>query len=137
MKVLFVCLGNICRSPAAEAIFHKMVNDLGIEENFTYESAATSSHHSGEKPDTRMGIALEERGYKTISLSRQVSRDDLEDFDIIFAMDNSNLRNLNSIASEDQKQKIMLMSSFANNQKTEVPDPYYGGEEGFTTLSIF
>lgn len=132
-KVLFVCLGNICRSPSAEAVFKKIVEDRGLVDEYFIDSAGTYGGHTGEPADSRMRKHAQRRGYNVTSLSRQVTSKDLQEFDIIVAMDNSNYRNLLNMAnSEKQKKKIVKMTEFySKSDYDEVPDPYYGGPQGF------
>jgi len=130
MKILFVCLGNICRSPAAEAI---MAHLIGTHPNLSCDSAGTSSHHQGDAPDQRMHLALKSRGYHHRSHSRPVQLSDFYDFDLILAMDQENFQNLLQICPAPKlAAKIKLMCEFCETrQETEVPDPYYGGSDGF------
>ncbi|WJG08052.1 low molecular weight protein-tyrosine-phosphatase [Aliiglaciecola sp. LCG003] len=129
-SVLFVCLGNICRSPTAEAVFlHKVKQrTLAIE----VDSAGTQGFHTGCAPDERSQQAGEARGYSFEGLKcRKVEKQDFEYFDLIIAMDEVNLRNLQSECPEELHEKIHLFMSFSALEEDIVPDPYYGGKKGF------
>lgn len=130
-KLLFVCLGNICRSPTAEAIASKMIQDQGL--GWMVDSAGTSDYHNGEKADARSIEHARARGYDVTSLSRPVIQDDFERFDWIFAMDESNLKNLKQMCrSSEHLTKIVLMTDYCRIHKCQgVPDPYYGGRSDF------
>jgi len=133
-KILFVCLGNICRSPSAEAVFRGFIENNGLENEFEIDSAGTSAWHAGEKADARMRRHASTRGYKLTSLSRKFSPDtDFDYFDIIVAMDNDNLRDLRSVVrSKEDEKKLFLMTDFSKEYDYDyVPDPYYGGDQGF------
>lgn len=132
-KVLFVCLGNICRSPAAEGVFIHLVNEAGLSEHFRIDSAGTSSFHVGERADSRMLDHASRRGIDLPSRSRQFVKEDFQNFDYIIAMDRSNHRNILGVSnsSEDHK-KVFMMSDFKiAREEIDVPDPYYGGAAGF------
>ena len=133
MKLLFVCLGNICRSPAAAAVMHKLSEDRGLTDRIVCDSAGTSAYHAGEGPDERMQAALRARGYLAQGTSRQVDPTDFDRFDHIFAMDKQNLRDLLKVKpNRAVHAKLSLMGDFADGrQEKEVPDPYYGGPAGF------
>ena len=135
MRVLFVCLGNICRSPAAEAIFTKKIEDLGKSHVFSCESAGIIGAHSGEFCDPRMKQALNQRGYDSTTRSRKVQKTDFETFDFILGMDNSNIDELKALKPHTSRASIHAMCEFAiDRHEYEVPDPYYGGAEGFDTV---
>lgn len=132
-RVLFVCLGNICRSPAAEGVMHSMITAEGLAERVSIRSAGTAGWHAGKLPDQRMRSAGQNRGYDLSSRARQVSEDDLRDYDLVLVMDQQNLRDVRSYDRESQfGSKIRLFCEFCtDHSETEVPDPYYGGEQGF------
>lgn len=130
-RVLFVCLGNICRSPAAEGIFKRIAHNRGL--NVEVDSAGTSGWHEGEPADSRMRRAARHRGYELTSISRPVRRSDFERFDLLVAMDDSNYHNLREMANtKDEEDKIVRMADFFDRKDYDhIPDPYYGGAEGF------
>ncbi|MCW8833368.1 MAG: low molecular weight phosphotyrosine protein phosphatase [Colwellia sp.] len=130
-SVLFVCMGNICRSPSAEAVFRHKAKCQGL--SLKIDSAGTVGAHAKEKPDHRAQKVGVERGYSFDGIkARKVTSKDFEDFDLILAMDNANLEDLKEIAPEHLQSKAMLFLDFANNhEESEVPDPYYGGANGF------
>ena len=133
-KVLFICLGNICRSPAAEGVFAHLVNEAGLNDKFTIDSAGTSAAHEGEPADARMIAHASRRGIKLPSISRRFNAEkDFENFDHILVMDNSNYKGILSRDSEGRFiHKVQMFTDYAVNMKfKEVPDPYYGGAEGF------
>ena len=134
VSILFVCMGNICRSPAAEAIFKEKVNAAGLSDKVTCDSAGTIGYHEGSPADRRMRAAGAQRGYSLDSISRQIRPEDFERFDHIIAMDRDNLEGLRSIGRGiDGRAKISMMCDYArHHDDREVPDPYYGGEQGFT-----
>jgi len=131
--VLFVCTGNICRSPTAEAIFRKLAADAGMEEAVTADSAGTHGYHVGEPPDPRAQKAAAKRGYDLSALrARRFEPADFQRFDLILAMDQEHRAVLSSMARPSAGQKLKLMMSYARRFKErEVPDPYYGGPQGF------
>lgn len=133
VNVLFVCLGNICRSPAAEGIFKKMVADEGLENKIFVDSAGTSGWHEGELPDDRMRMHGQRRGYDFSSRSRKFVEKDFGIFDYIIVMDDDNYRNVKKLAkSKEDVAKIHLMTDFSDKYShSHVPDPYYGGSSGF------
>jgi len=137
IKVLFVCLGNICRSPLAEGIFNHKIKSLGLNDKFKSDSAGTSDFHIGELPDERTLKCASKYGIKINHRGRQVNRTDFRDFDYILAMDEHNLRNLNSLKERLNfpEKNIFLMRDFVPDwQGMSVPDPYYGGDEGFEEI---
>lgn len=132
-NILFVCLGNICRSPAAEGVLKKLLVDHSIENKFLVDSAGTSSFHAGQPPDQRMSYHASLRGYNLGGQSRPFVQDDFERFDLICTMDNSNFLNVSDMArSRAEKDKIKPFTSFCTiHNITQVPDPYTSGSEGF------
>ena len=129
--ILFVCLGNICRSPTAEAVFRKRAADAGLK--LRIESAGTGGWHRGEPPDPRARLAGENRGYSFEGQeARRVESNDFAVFDLILAMDQRNLRDLQTACPPNEQEKIKLFLEFATDLSvSEVPDPYYGGDDGF------
>jgi protein-tyrosine phosphatase len=134
IKVLFVCYGNICRSPSAEAVFNGYIKNKNSEKRFFVDSAGIIDYHEGEPADPRMQIHAKKRGYNLTSVSRPVKPEDFDKFDYIIGMDNGNVFDLKDIARSNNKDenKIFLMTQFSKRYNYDgVPDPYYGGEEGF------
>ena len=131
--VLFVCTGNICRSPTAEAIFQKLAADAGIAESVTADSAGTHGYHVGEPPDPRAQEAAAKRGYDLSALrARRFEQADFQRFDLILAMDRDHYSILSNMARHSAGHKLKLMMSYARRfADEEVPDPYYGGPQGF------
>lgn len=132
-KILFVCLGNICRSPSAEAVMKKLVKDAGMEARFEIDSAGIIGYHEGEPADQRMRAHAARRGYVLDSISRPVRIADFFDFDLIIGMDDKNISDLKRKAPDlESENKIHQMTQFSRNKLYDyVPDPYYSGAEGF------
>lgn len=133
-RILFVCLGNICRSPAAEGVMKAIVDANGDSNRFEIDSAGTGNYHIGDLPDRRMRVHAQRRGYNLTHRCRQVTPADFDDFDLIVAMDESNRRNLCRIApTVEAENKIVMMADFADiaTRYDHIPDPYYEGAEGF------
>ena len=134
-KILFVCLGNICRSPAAEGVFKKKIKDRNLENLFTVDSAGTGSWHVGNLADPRMRETALTRGIELTSRSRKIQENDLYEFDYILVMDSDNLNAVKSLIKDHNYPinfKIKLILSYSKkSQSDEVPDPYYGGQNGF------
>jgi len=131
-KVLFVCLGNICRSPTAEGVFRRYVQDAGLAEHILIDSAGTGDYHIGDAPDERACVAASRRGYDLSKLrARQVTRDDFERFDYVLAMDEENLRTLKRLAPPEHAHKLKMFTDFSSQHAQYVPDPYAGGPQGF------
>lgn len=133
IRVLFVCLGNICRSPTAHAVFEHCVERQGLKDHIQVDSAGTAGWHEGKAPDARSQEHARRRGYAMGHLrARQVRHRDFAEFDLVLAMDGSNRQNLLDICPPEHGHKIRLFLEFAAHADVlEVPDPYYGGEEGF------
>ena len=134
-KILFVCLGNICRSPAAEGIFNQKIKERDLENFFLVDSAGTGNWHVGNLPDQRMRSTALSRGIELNSRSRQIEENDLYEFDQILVMDKDNLNAVKSLTKDQNNpinSKIKLILNYSkNSQLDEVPDPYYGGQNGF------
>jgi protein-tyrosine phosphatase len=131
-RVLFVCLGNICRSPSAHGVFETLVAQHGLAGMIDVDSAGTAAYHVGNPPDSRSINAAAERGYQLDHLrARQAITEDFSEFTHILAMDEENLRNLQAIAPANYAGHLGLFLDFAQCVEREVPDPYYGGDTGF------
>ena len=133
IKVLFVCMGNICRSPTAEGVFRHVVDEAGLSMQIAADSAGTSDFQKGDPPDKRAQQAATRRGYNLSRLkARQVRPQDFHEFDHILAMDQKNLRDLNAIFPNGASARVSLFLDYAEKSKLkEVPDPYFGGPQGF------
>ena len=132
-KLLFICLGNICRSPAGEAVMQSLVEEAGLSDQIYCDSAGTWAWHSGERADARMRSHATKRGVDIKSIARQFQVDDFEEFDYLICMDKSNYTNVTALDPNGKfRHKVFMMTEFdkARNEQ-EVPDPYFGGEEGF------
>ncbi|MEM8778799.1 MAG: low molecular weight protein-tyrosine-phosphatase [Cyanobacteria bacterium P01_G01_bin.49] len=132
-KLLFVCLGNICRSPSAENIMNYLIKQKRLDDQIVCDSAGTSSYHIGASPDRRMRAAAARRNIELIGEARQFDVSDFEKFDLILAMDRENYRDILALDQQNiYENKVRLMCDFATeHQEKEVPDPYYGGQSGF------
>lgn len=132
-RILFVCLGNICRSPAAEIIFQKIVDDAGLSNQYQIDSAGIIGHHAGSPPDSRMAESLKQKGFRIHGQARQITARDLQEFDLVITMDESNLADTKKLDPKGQlHEKIKPFVSFCRfHNDPRVPDPYYGGQRGF------
>ncbi|NLV52090.1 MAG: low molecular weight phosphotyrosine protein phosphatase [Bacteroidales bacterium] len=135
-KILFVCLGNICRSPMAEAVMKKLVKDRGLETNYEIDSAGLISYHEGEGADPRMKMHARRHGYLLTHISRPVRELDFDLFDYIVSMDDSNWDKLHCLApTAEAAAKIVRMTDYCHTHVIDhVPDPYYGGDQGFENV---
>ena len=132
MHILFVCWGNICRSPAAEATFRKLLNENGLDGKITCDSAGTISQHYGNPPDSRMQKAARARNLPISGSARMAANADFEKSDMILTMDKFNYTELSKLApDEESKKKIIPFCNYVRSDTDEVPDPYYGGADGF------
>ena len=136
VSVLFVCMGNICRSPTAQGVFQKLVDDENLGKTIVVDSAGTHAYHAGKKPDARAISIAAKRGYKLSKIrARKIAELDFERFDYILAMDDENYSAMLEECDAQHKHKIKLFMKFSAQTKTlEVPDPYYGGLTGFETV---
>ncbi len=131
-SVLFVCLGNICRSPLAEGVFRHLVEERDLQDHFTIDSAGTGSWHVGDPPDRRSIEVAARHGIQLTGRGRQIRPSDLHDFDYVIAMDRENFRNLHALGGEDSHATLSLLrDDDPSPEDGEVPDPYYGGVDGF------
>lgn len=134
VRILFVCLGNICRSPAAQGVMERLVSEKGIADRFELDSAGLYGGHAGDLPDPRMRVHARRRGLELTHRSRQVRESDFDRFDIIVAMDNSNYDRLRAMAPtpEDERKVVKMADYFTLHPWADcVPDPYYDGDQGF------
>jgi protein-tyrosine phosphatase len=133
VRICFVCLGNICRSPTAHGVMEHLVAEAGLSAAVTIESAGTGAYHVGELPDPRTRAAAKRRGFALTSRAQQFTAADLDRFDLVIAMDRSNLRNLKELADGRTTPAIHLLRSFDPTApaSADVPDPWYGGDAGF------
>lgn len=132
-KLLFVCLGNICRSPSAENIMNHLIKEAGMSDKIICDSAGTSGYHIGASPDRRMNAAAITKGIELQGKSRKLKPSDLQQFDLILAMDRENYQDILYLDREGKyESKVRLMCDFATDRnEREIPDPYYGGQDGF------
>jgi protein-tyrosine phosphatase len=131
-RVLFVCLGNICRSPTAEGVMRALVREEGLEDEIVIDSAGTGDWHAGDPPDRRATAAAASRGVVLEGRARQIKPADFEDFDLLLAMDTSNYEDLLALAPDGAAEKVRLLRSYdPTATELDVPDPYYGGAQGF------
>lgn len=132
VSVVFVCMGNICRSPTAEGVFRHLVEQQGLQDHVFVDSAGTHAYHAGEPSDRRAIAAAERRGYSLAGIrARRLEDEDFEKFDYLIAMDIQNLEVLRQRAGEEHSSKLSLFLDFSSAAESEVPDPYYGGNAGF------
>lgn len=132
--MLFICLGNICRSPAAQAVMQRMVDEQGLTDRFFIDSAGIGGWHIGDLPDKRMRVHARPRGYELTHRARQVRPSDFENFDLIVGMDAGNIDDLLDMAATvEQQDKVVMMGDYIRQYPSydHVPDPYYEGSEGF------
>ena len=131
-SILFVCMGNICRSPAGENVMRQQLQQAGLADKIVCDSAGVIGYHSGDPPDARMCAAGRRRGLPMTGIARQVTQADLDNFDLILAMDNDNYAALSKLATQSNRHKIKRFCEYCvTYSDSEVPDPYYGGAEGF------
>jgi len=132
MKILMVCTGNICRSPTAEGVFRQVLVENSLDKKVAVDSAGTHDYHVGEAPDRRAAAHALKRGYDISALrARQVALEDFTEFDLLLAMDRGHLDILRRMSPQECRYKLRLFLEFAGRPNADVPDPYYGGAEGF------
>ena len=133
VKVLFVCMGNICRSPTAQGVFERLVHSQGLDDRILIDSAGTHAYHIGNSPDKRSQAAAKSRGLDLSGQrARKVTLADMQEFDYVLAMDRTNLDDLQDMVTAAQRERVQLFMAFAERWNVdEVPDPYYGGDSGF------
>lgn len=135
VRVLFVCMGNICRSPTAEGVFRYLVEQAGEEARIAIDSAGTHDYHVGQPPDERAQAAARRRGYELSSLrARQIAQEDFAAFDYVLALDRQNLELMRRRCPPEHRDKLRLFTSFMEGGGQDVPDPYYGGTQGFESV---
>lgn len=133
-SILFVCLGNICRSPTGEAVMQHFLQQHGGKHDLRVDSAGTIGYHTGNRADSRMRAAGEKRGYSFHSRSRKITPEDLETFDLVIAMDRENLSDILKVDAQPTAEVKLLSDFLDDSWPLDVPDPYYGGDEGFETV---
>ena len=133
-SILFICLGNICRSATAEAILKKLVSDQGRASEFDIDSAGTIGYHAGSRADSRMRSVASQFGYSLDSIARQIEQSDFQRFDLIVAMDDENFENVSAMDPGGGARVVRMCDYGEVHGFNEVPDPYYGGEQGFHTV---
>ncbi|WP_404470841.1 low molecular weight phosphotyrosine protein phosphatase [Vreelandella venusta] len=134
-RVLFVCLGNICRSPTAEGVFQHAVDEAGLRGHIHVDSCGVGDWHVGKAPDERAQLAAKRRGVDISHLrGRQLSANDFLEFDYVLAMDHANLQAMRALKPAESRAHVGLFLAFAGTPDAEVPDPYYGGDEGFESV---
>jgi protein-tyrosine phosphatase len=133
-KVLFVCLGNICRSPLAEALFRKHVEERGLQDKYIADSCGTAAYHIGDPPDSRSRANARQNGLDYTHQGRQVNENDFTEFDVIIPMDASNEANLKMIDPTNAANIALMRNYDPGFEGSDVPDPYYGGEQGFQNV---
>ena len=135
IRLLFVCMGNICRSPTAEGVMRGLLREQGLEDAIEVDSAGTGAWHIGDPPDARATAAAQARGIALAGAARQITATDFSDYDLILAADRSNLRDLRAVLPADARAKLHLLREFdpasEGGGDLDVPDPYYGGDDGF------
>ena len=133
MRILMVCMGNICRSPLAEGVVRHLADKAGMDAFIEVDSAGTLAYHAGEQPDPRARKVAASRGYDLSKMrARRVADDDFSHFDLVLAMDRQNLAALERVCPEEHLHKLRLFMDYADNcEQDEIPDPYYGGPDGF------
>ena len=138
MRLLFVCLGNICRSPTGEGVMRHLLREEGLADSVEIDSAGTGDWHVGHTPDDRATLAAAERGIELAGAARQVTAADFESFDLILAMDRSNLADLLALAPEGARDRVKLLREYdpeaVATGDLDVPDPYYGADDGFAEV---
>lgn len=137
IRVLFVCMGNICRSPAADIVFRSLVREAGLDGQIECDSAGTIGYHAGHPPDARMAAELGRRGYEIHGSARQIRAADLEDFDLVLVADRENLADVRELeGAERRADRIRLLTDYCREHDADhVPDPYYGGSSGFRRVA--
>lgn len=130
-SVLFVCLGNICRSPTGEGVLQELVDGQGLEDRISIDSAGTAGYHIGARADSRMREHASRRGYDLRSRARKLTSADMENFDLVIAMDRENYRDIQRVHDRPTAELKMLSDFLGDDWPNDVPDPYYGGADGF------